>query len=323
MTDRHPPVRYTADVPPRCSGTPANRPIRPALARWVTAAAIATLLAPATELAIHAQSRTLSWKATSSSGSVVYLVGSVHLLNKDYYPLSPAIEQAFAETDLLVEELHLGELRAPESQLALLRAGQLGNGQTLDAVISPRTFDLVRARVAALGLPLEPLKRFKPWSIALMLMGLEWQKAGFDADFGLDTHFYDRAVTAGKAIQGLETVAYQIARFDELSMADQDRLLTVTLKELDVEKMAVRTIADAWRAGDITAIERIVLSELKADALMYERLLVERNAAWLPKIVELFARAKPSFVVVGAAHLVGPDGLIAQLSARGYRLQQL
>ncbi len=49
---------------------------------------------------------------------------------------------------------------------------------------------------------------------------------------------------------------------------------------------------------------------------------MERNQAWLPQIEALFARRTSSMVVVGAAHLVGPDGLLKALASKGYRLQQ-
>ena len=277
--------------------------------------------APLPAVSATVQARSFLWKVTSGSRTF-YLAGSVHMLTKDYYPLSDALDRAFRESDLLVEELHLGEMAAPAAQLALLTRGVLSSGQSLDTVVSAEAFARVRARIAALGLPLEPLKRFKPWSIALTLMAMEWQAAGFDHDLGLDKHFYDRAVAEGKAVRGLETVAYQIGRFDELSMPDQERLLLQTLKELDTEKANVKTLADAWKRGDVSAIEQLVLEALKTDPLMYRRLLVERNAAWLPTIAELALRPTPSFIVVGAAHLVGPDGLLAALRAKGYQLEQ-
>ena len=270
----------------------------------------------------RAQTRNFIWKA-SRGPSVVYLVGSVHLLSKDYYPLSPALDKAFAECDLLVEELHLGQMAAVESQMTILMRGLLPSGQTLDKVVSAETFALVTERVKALGMPVEPLKRFKPWALSLTLLGLEWQAAGFDAALGLDKHFYDQAVAAGKSVQGLETIEFQISRFDELSMEEQDRMLASTLRELETEKAAVTTLANAWKAGDAPTVERIVLQELRKEPKMYQRLLVERNRDWMPKIEALFTRKSPTFVVVGAAHLVGADGLLSMLKAKGYTVEQL
>ena len=285
-------------------------------------AVVAALVAAYALAPLHAQNRDFIWKA-SRGQSVVYLVGSVHLLSKDYYPLSPALDKAFKETDLLVEELHLGQMAQVESQMTILMRGMLPSGQTLDKVVSPATFALVSERVKSLGLPIEPLSRFKPWALALTLLGLEWQAAGFDAELGLDKHFYDQAVAAGKEVQGLETIEFQISQFDEMSMEEQDRMLASTLRELETEKAAVTTLANAWKAGDAPTVEKIVLHELRKEPGMYQRLLVDRNKNWMPKIEALFARKGRSFVVVGAAHLVGPDGLLALLKAKGYAIEQL
>jgi uncharacterized protein YbaP (TraB family) len=285
-------------------------------------AMVAALVAACALSPLHAQNRDFIWKA-SRGPSVVYLVGSVHLLSKDYYPLSPALDKAFKETDLLVEELHLGQMAQVESQMTILMRGMLPSGQTLDKVVSPETFALVSERVKSLGLPIEPLSRLKPWALALTLLGLEWQAAGFDAELGLDKHFYDQAVAAGKEVQGLETIEFQISQFDEMSMEEQDRMLASTLRELETEKAAVTTLANAWKAGDAPTVEKIVLQELRKEPGMYQRLLVDRNKNWMPKIEALFSRKGRSFVVVGAAHLVGPDGLLALLKAKGYAIEQL
>jgi len=244
------------------------------------------------------------------------------MLTKDFYPLAAPIEAGFKDSDLLVEEGDLAEMLAPGQQFSLLARGMLPAGQTLDKVVSPATMALVHARVGSLGMPASALEQFKPWFLAMTLMAVEWEKAGFDAALGLDKHFYDRAQTEGKTVQGLETTEYQISRFDGMAMTQQDRFLAESLKDLDAEKASVQKIADAWKAGDLPTLERLVLQDVKDDQFMYQRLLVERNRNWLPKIEALFARRGRAFIVVGAAHLVGPDGLIAMLKAKGARVDQ-
>jgi len=95
------------------------------------------------------------------------------------------------------------------------------------------------------------------------------------------------------------------------------------LAELETEKASVTTLANAWKAGDAPTVERIVLQDLRKEPAMYQRLLVDRNKDWLPKIEALSSRKGRSFVVVGAAHLVGTDGLISMLRARGYTVEQM
>jgi uncharacterized protein YbaP (TraB family) len=270
-----------------------------------------------------ADAKTFAWKATGKNGGVVYLVGSIHVLTPDFYPLNPALEAAFKESDLVVEEVDMAEMLDPSAQLRVLSRGMLPGDQSLDKLISPATMALVRKVTGDLGAAGQPLMRFKPWMLAIALQGLELQKAGYDPELGLDKHFYDQAKASGKAVQGLETADYQISVFDGMTMDQQERLLAQTLKELETELASVGKLADAWKSGDVPTVERIVQSELKAEPQMYQRLLVDRNKAWLPKIEALFNRGGHALVVVGAAHLVGADGVVAMLKAKGYTVEQL
>ena len=281
------------------------------------AAALALLF-----VAASAQAKTFAWKVTGKGGTV-YIVGSVHLLSKDFYPLNQALEASYKDADLLLEEVDMGEMLDPNAQMGFLSRGMLPSSTPLDKVLSPSTWTLVTKRAADLGVPVEPFRLLKPWLVALMLVQVEWQKAGFDPELGIDKHFYDRAKADGKSTQGLETAEYQISRLDDMTMEQQEHLLSESLKDLDSEKANMSKLVDAWHAGDAPAVERIVLSELKHEPLLYQRLLVERNRNWIPKIEALFTRPRHAIVVVGAAHLVGPDGLLAMLRARGYTVEQL
>ena len=292
---------------------------RPPYVRRLVAAVAASIAF----LAAHpqAQTRALAWKATRGAG-VVYLVGSVHMLTSDFYPLAPPLDAAFKDSDLLVEEADLAEMLSPNTQFSLLSKGMLPSGQTLDKVVSPATMALVNQHTGG-ALPLDALKQFKPWFLAMTLEAMEWQSAGFDASLGLDKHFFDRAQTDGKAIQGLETTDFQISLFDNMTKDQQERFLADTLKGVDKEKAAVKTLTGAWRNGDVATIGRLVMADVKSDPVVYDRLLVARNRAWLPKIEALFSRPRHAFVVVGAAHLVGPEGLVSMLKAKGYQVTQL
>src|SRR4029078_12905643 len=110
---------------------------------------------------------------------------------------------------------------------------------------------------------MEPLRRFKPWMLAMTLEALEWQKAGFDATLGLDRHFYDRAKVDGKRVQGLETAEFQLSIFAQMTKEEQDRMLAESLKDLDREQASVVTLTNAWKAGDAATLQRIAIDSLK------------------------------------------------------------
>src|SRR3954464_3715377 len=268
------------------------------------------------------EAKTFGWKATGKSGTI-YLVGSIHVMSASFYPLNPALDAAFKDADLLVEEVDLAQMTDPMAQMAMLTRGMLPSGQSLDKVLSPATLALVNKTTADMGGAAGPLMRFKPWMLAIALQGMELAKAGFDPALGLDQHFYEQAKEGGKTVQGLETVDYQISRFDQLTLEQQDRMLAETPKQLATEPRTVGKLGDEGKSGDVAALERIALADVKSDPAMYQRLLVERNKNWMPQIEALFARRGRALVVVGAAHLIGPDGLIAMLRAKGYTVEQL
>jgi uncharacterized protein YbaP (TraB family) len=293
-----------------------------ALWRRVAAASIATTLLAMSPEAAAAAGRDFLWKVTGKQG-VVYLAGSIHMMPESFYPLQPAFESAFKEADLLVEEIDLGEATSPIAGFTLLSRSMLPMGQSLENVLSPATYASVKRHLADLGTPIESVRQLKPWMLAVTFEALEFQKAGYDQNFGLDQHFYQRAQADGKAVQGFETAEFQLSLFDGMPMAQQDAMLADTIKELDTEVGNVSKIGSAWQNGDASALERIIMPDMRQDPAMYKKVLVDRNHNWMPKIDELLTRRGHAFIVVGAAHLLGPDGLLALLQAKGYLVEQL
>jgi uncharacterized protein YbaP (TraB family) len=69
-------------------------------------------------------------------------------------------------------------------------------------------------------------------------------------------------------------------------------------------------------------MEKTNLKDLQDSPELYQRLLVERNHNWIPRVERCLKEKSACFVVVGAAHLVGPDGLPTLLAKLGYKVTQ-
>ena len=181
---------------------------------------------------------------------------------------------------------------------------------------------LVASRLKETGIPPEMIRMMKPWLVMLMITAFEAQKAGLDVKLGLDKYFFDKAKAAGKPVIALETAESQIDRFDTMPESLQEQLLRSTLTELETQRNGVAAMINAWRRGDTAALEKMALSSFDDYRGAYTSLIVERNNNWIPQIDACLAKATPCLVVVGAAHLVGPDGLLALLRKKGYKLEQ-
>jgi hypothetical protein len=266
--------------------------------------------------------RHFMWKVEGPGGSTAYLLGSLHVLTAEYYPLSATINKAFAESKTLVEEVDIDETSDPMIMMAALSKAMLTDGRTLDQIIAPELYAEVTKRAEAAGLPMAAIQRMKPWLVAITLMVPTLQAAGFKAELGVDRHFFDRAKDSGMKRQGLETMAYQLDRFDSLSPKMQEELLKTTIQDLDKEVASVKEMAAAWSFGDVAALEKFTLTEMKNAPELYQLLLVERNNNWIPHVEACLKDNAGCFIVVGAAHLVGPDGLPALLAKKGYKVTQ-
>jgi uncharacterized protein len=254
-------------------------------------------------------------------GHVGWLVGSIHVLTPDYYPLPESMQKAFLRSVTLMEEIDLREMASPEFATAMQEKGLYGGLQTLETEVSPETFRVISERLAKAGLPVEPFQRMKPWLVGLTLLAMELKKGGFDPSYGLDFHFYEKAPRLGKKFRALESAVEQIGFFASLDKEMQEAILRARVEDAGWELAQVTEMANAWRAGDAATLERISLASMKDSPRVYQTLILDRNRTRLPKIEDCLATGH-CFVVVGAGHLVGADGLLASLEKRGYTVTQ-
>lgn len=282
---------------------------------------LAAALAIAAPLAQSSQKHFI-WAVRQAGGPPTYLVGSLHVLTPDFYPLPQALEQPFATSKVLIEEVDLEELTNPMTAMALLGKAMYTDGKTLEQVISPALYKQVEARAEKAGIPVIAIRQMKPWMAAVSLTAPALKAAGFNTELGVDKYFFDKATKAGIERRALETVEYQFDRLDQMSPALQEAMLKSVLADLDTEIANVKTIAQAWSRGETSTIERFMLGALMESPELYNRLLVDRNKNWVPQIERCLQQKTQCFVVVGAAHLVGPHSVVALLKQKGYSVEQ-
>ena len=294
------------------------RRIALALASLVLAVPMAGSAPPAK----HA-SRPLLWKVSDADSSV-YLLGSFHLLKKSDYPLPSDVERAFVDAERLVFEVAPGELADPSVPMKMMqRAVQPGNA-AFGKVASPALATRVRGVLSRLGLPAAQFDQFEPWMVSITMVTVLAQKLGYAGEDGLDRHLMQRAEKAGKPATGLETLDSQLDAMDATPVAEQ--LASLEESVADGEDMAARLdeLHGAWRGGDVAALERLAVDEMRTKTPdSYRRLNVERNRAWMPKVQALLAGKDDALVVVGAVHLLGRDGLVAQMKSKGLRVERI
>jgi uncharacterized protein YbaP (TraB family) len=263
------------------------------------------------------------WKVQSKTNTV-YVLGSIHFLKKEMYPLDEKIENAFEQSDILVVEADINSIKNGDIQKMMEVASYSGN-DTLEKNVSPDTLELLKKELMSLGLPLEAVNKKRPWFLAMTLASLEILKMGFDPNYGIDKYFLSKS-TGKKKILELEGFDYQIDLFSKLSDKDQELFLLYTLKDLNIFKQELDGLIQAWTTGDTKSTESIITRSLEEDKRLftiYEKLLYERNRNMTSKIEDYLETKEPYFVIVGAGHLVGSQGIIENLRKKGFLVEQL
>ena len=154
---------------------------------------------------------------------------------------------------------------------------------------------------------------------------MEMGKQGLDPALGLDRHFMEGATRAGKPTAGLERGDEQIAVLAGMSLDEQRQMLADALQQAEEGQDRYRDLHAAWRAGDAERMWREMAAEMKRDyPALYRRINVQRNDDWLPKLEQRLAgKDDDTLVVVGALHLLGEDGVVEKLRAKGYTVERI
>ncbi len=277
---------------------------------------------------LHAKSTAVQQTHKSSLWSIetqsnkFYLLGSLHLLKQDSYPLAAAIGSAYADSRKIVFETDIAALQEPAMQAKLLQLGLYPEGSNLLQDLDGRTRQLLEKKMSALGLPLEQFARFKPWFIALTLTTLELQRMGFSPLYGLDVHFFNKARTDAKEIGFLEPAEFQLNLLGKMVKKDQIAFLNQTLKDLEVVNELAADLVKFWKAGNAKGLHELLFRSFKDYPDIHDRLLIQRNKKWVEEIEVLMRENKNVLFVVGAGHLVGPESVVDLLQKRGYKVKQ-
>lgn len=269
----------------------------------------------------RATTKSCLWEV-SSSQATVFLLGSVHILKHDTYPVSPAAKKALLQSKVVVLEVDLDEIDSFSSQQLLREKGFL-HGEILEDTISPKALSLVIEKTEELGLSFDQIRSFKPWLLMVTLTTTKLRKLGFDPIHGVDRYFFDQAKRRNKEILSLESIEYQLDRLDGMSTKTQELVLLQTLEELDVVGEKFDEILMAWSKGEVEALEALLFESFEDFPVVFQRLITDRNKNWMPKIQRFLDQTGTTLVVVGAAHLLGPEGVVQLLKNQGYKVKQL
>lgn len=280
----------------------------------------------------HTVSAQVFWKITGNGlKQPSYLLGSLHVYEGDHLLEQAAVREAFDNSRVFVGELEM----TPSAMLELFTEMLMPGDTTLKDLLSEEDYHRVDTYMQEkMGMGLSFFGRMRPIFLYFLFTTIDEAEkmqaqgdstiSSMHVDALMDVYLQREARNANKEVRALETVKEQMqALTGSMSLQEQATTLAEYVKngkQQKKEKQDVRILIEAYKKQDLKRLDKALRENF--DEKQYRLLIVERNRRWIPKMQAAMQKA-PTFFVVGAGHLVGEEGLLAQLQRLGYRLEPL
>lgn len=276
------------------------------------------------------------WTATRDD-STITVIGTMHIYDPRLKPIYDKISDEIATADLVMleatpkEEAELQDLIVTDPGLLFIV-----EGPTLPTLLDEQTWDLIASAATERGIPGFMTAKMQPWYLSLMLSvppcAMQDMISG---NLGLDHMISEKATMAGVPMQALESVTTLFDLFKDEPFQDQIDMLKINLSSSEIQQQMFVSMLDSYFAQDVGTLwemSRIAMTEVPGiDAAtatdlfeqMEQSLLITRNRNWMPVIAQAASENDDLVVAVGAAHLIGEEGILQFLENDGWTLTRI
>ena len=284
--------------------------------------------------AIGAQAQLL-WKISGNGlQKPSYIIGTYHLAPVSFTDSIKGLKDALAAAEQVYGEVVTADMTSPENLQKMQAAMMLPDGQTLDKLYTAEELTRINAALKSiLGADMtnpilaQQLGKMTPQALQTQLGLLIYLKKhpGFNPNEGFDAYFQKEAAAKGKPVGGLETIDFQVnTLLKGLPMERQKELLLCLADNLDFTEEQTENVVNAFFKQDLDGIKAAMDAKLNntcdGTPEEEERLIYGRNDNWMKQMPEIMNQ-KSTFFAVGAGHLPGERGLLAQLKKAGYTVE--
>jgi len=285
----------------------------------VALALIAALAVPCAAAEPFAQG--LLWRLDKPGIPPSWVFGTLHSNDPRVRTLPVPVAHAFSQARTFAMEIYWSETEDEHFYEAM----QFDDDRRLAALVGDEVYSRLRQELGAAALPEEVLARTKPWAALLRIATARGMGDGPTLDRSLFIAARERRMT----MLGLEWLDEQVAAFEAIPIETQIALLRHALDHHAELEAQIEPTIRAWLDRDLAALARINRAAAGDDtdlrrhyALLTRQLVVNRTVLMAHRLFLPLKRGRV-FVAVGALHLYGANGLLAQLHEQGYRVRRI
>jgi len=258
------------------------------------------------------------WEVKNND-TTVYLVGSVHVADENFYPIHAKYEKAFLEADYIGFEINLTEIPSAKEQKNIIEMSTYTDGSTIKEHVSKETYSRIVDFLMNNDIELESISMLKPFKLAAFIQGMAIENAEYIE--GIDVYFLQKTLERGIPVIGVETLEAHSEVFAKISTETQERILNYTLDQYYSNTINDSTdeLIDLWKKGDDESLLKI-FNDMSSEQEYQKVMLTDRNILMANKVEELLNSNKEEvyFIMIGALHYPGKQGIIKLLQEKGY-----
>jgi uncharacterized protein YbaP (TraB family) len=281
----------------------------------------------AVSLSVQAQPRGALFKV-QAKGNTMYLFGTMHIGQADFYPLEPRIKNAIAKAPALA--LEIDPLKDPSAAMqAVMQYGMIAPGGKTIQDQPPAFRERLDKALRQARINPAQVATLKPWMLATILALAEYTKQGGDPALSVDTHLAKLAREARVPVVELESIALQMGIFDRMSADEQWRFLDDALASIESGKQEkeVRDIIASWSRADRAALDKVarqVAEDKTLTGRFFQKVLLEeRNGPMADKLMAMLEKADGHVAGMGVLHLLGTNSVPALMKAKGAMVERV
>jgi uncharacterized protein len=262
------------------------------------------------------QAQSLCWEITGNGlESPSWLYGTIHVGDKRAFNFKPGVMDRFNEASAFAMELNPDSVK-PEAMLKFVMAEE---GKTLKDYFTPEDYEKLAIYLKGkMFLDINLFKSYKPIFLYAMILQTKFSNEMGQA---LDLYLFKTAGEQGKNRFGLESAEEQFGAFESMGDEGSAKLLMESLDKEKASDKETEKMMKYYVKGDLEKL-LAMMDGSEVGAEMEEKLLVNRNYIMADRM-EPIIQKESTFVAVGAAHLPGPEGIIALLRKKGYTVNPL
>ncbi len=256
------------------------------------------------------QENSLLWIVQASNGATSYVFGTIHIAVSSTYVQRDTVLKALAASTLFFAEIDLDSA----TQMSNISKMLLPDGKTLADFFTPEEMQELRSALDdRLGPMASMAERMRPGALIGLLM-LDLDAITGEAVLGMDQFLWQQATSLGIQRRGIETVAEQLALLDSIPA----RMILEVIRDTTTNT-AIHDLLDAYAREDLSSIVHMVDSLSSIETFMM-KVNDDRNVRIAERLLTPLERGG-AFIAVGAAHLGGTQGLLAELDRMGFRVR--